>query len=175
MPRTDIATDSANELRDVIGDDSTATFEDDPAFVESNPPDNASTESVAVQRDTDDVEDSEEEIEEADEEEDEDLEDEEDLENDEDVEDEDDEEEDEDDEDEEDEDEEDDADEVADSNTLWVDGQLGHEEVDQDDGDVTQGVDEDELDANDMDTDTVTEGWPAAALRGSTPSTQLSI
>ena len=170
MPRTDIATDNANELRDVIGDDSTATFEDDPAFVESNPPDNASTESVAVQRDTDDVEDSEEEIEEADEEEDEDLEDEEDLEDDEDVEDEDDEEEDEDDE-----DEEDDADEVADSNTLWVDGQLGHEEEDQDDGDVTQGVDEDELDADDIDTDKVTEGWPAAALRGSTPSTQLSI
>lgn len=60
-----IATDSAEELRALIGDDATATFESDPKFIESNPTANASTESVVVQRDTDDTEDSEEEIEDA--------------------------------------------------------------------------------------------------------------
>jgi len=60
-----IATDSAEELRALIGDDATATFESDPKFVESNPTANASTESVEVQRDTDDTADSEEEIEDA--------------------------------------------------------------------------------------------------------------
>jgi hypothetical protein len=60
-----IATDSAEELRALIGDDATATFESDPKFIESNPTANASTESVIVQRDTDDTADSEEEIEDA--------------------------------------------------------------------------------------------------------------
>jgi len=58
-----IATDSAEELRALIGDDSTATFESDPNFIASNPTANASTESVIVQRDTDDVADSDEEVE----------------------------------------------------------------------------------------------------------------
>ncbi len=57
-----IATDSAEELRALIGDDATATFESDPKFTESSPTANASTESVVVQRDTDDTADSEEEI-----------------------------------------------------------------------------------------------------------------
>jgi len=157
MLKTDSATDSTNELRDVIGHDATATFEDDPNFMESSPTINASTESVAVQRDTDDVEDSEEE-------DDEDFEDE----------DEDDDEDDEDDEDD-DADEEDDADEVAASPMLRLDGQPGYEEEDQDDDDVAQGVDEDALDADDMDTDKVTEGWPAAVLSGSTSPARLSI
>jgi len=55
-----IATDSAEELRSLIGDDATATFESDPKFVESNPTESASSENIAL-RDTDDTEDSEEE------------------------------------------------------------------------------------------------------------------
>jgi len=57
MTRThsSIATDSETELRDLIGDDATATFEDDPKFIESNPGAEASSENVAVQRDTDDA------------------------------------------------------------------------------------------------------------------------
>ena len=74
-----IATDSAEELRALIGDDATATIESEPNFVASNPTANASTESVIVQRDTDDVADSDEEVEEEeledDEDEDEDVED----------------------------------------------------------------------------------------------------
>jgi hypothetical protein len=58
-----IATDSAEELRALISDDSTATFESDPNFIASNPTANASTESVIIQRDTDDVADSDEEVE----------------------------------------------------------------------------------------------------------------
>lgn len=157
MPKIDIGTDSADELRDVVGDDAMATFEDDANFVESNPVVHASAGSVAVQRDTDDVEDSEEEEEE----------DEEELEDDEDF-------EDEEEEDEDDEEEEDDADEVAASPMLQVDG-LRDEEEDQDDGDVAQGVDEDALEADDMDTDTVTEAWPVAALQASTLAARLSI
>jgi len=61
-----IATDSEEDLRRVIGEDSTATFESDPNFIASDPTANASTESVVVQRDTDDTEDSEEELEESD-------------------------------------------------------------------------------------------------------------
>jgi hypothetical protein len=61
-----IATDSEEDLRQVIGEDSTATFESDPNFIASDPAANASTESVVVQRDTDDTEDSEEELEESD-------------------------------------------------------------------------------------------------------------
>ncbi len=59
-----IATDSAAELHDLIGDDTTATFESDPNFVDSNPTADASSEHVEL-RDTDDMEDSDEEEEEA--------------------------------------------------------------------------------------------------------------
>jgi len=55
-----IATDSAAELHELIGDDATATFESDPNFVDSNPTADASSEHVTL-RDTDDTEDSEEE------------------------------------------------------------------------------------------------------------------
>ena len=56
------ATDSARELRSIVGDDATAEFEDDPKFVDSNPTASASSENLAVQRDTDDTEDSDEEV-----------------------------------------------------------------------------------------------------------------
>lgn len=61
------ATDSARELRNTVGDDATAEFENDPKFVDGNPTASASSENLAVQRDTDDTEDSEEEIEDDDE------------------------------------------------------------------------------------------------------------
>ncbi len=44
------ATDSAAELRPLIGDDSTATFENDPTFVDSNPTGSASSENLEEQR-----------------------------------------------------------------------------------------------------------------------------
>jgi hypothetical protein len=62
--KTPIATDSAAELRDLIGDDASATFESDPNFVDSNPTADASSDHLEL-RDTDDMEDSEEEEEEA--------------------------------------------------------------------------------------------------------------
>jgi len=65
-----IATDSETELRELIGDDATATFEDDPKFIESNPGAEASSENVEVQRDTDDTEEDDEEDDEDDEDED---------------------------------------------------------------------------------------------------------
>jgi hypothetical protein len=75
---TPIATDSAAEMNDIIGDDATATFESDPKFIDSDPTGTASSENVAVQRDTDDTADSEEEEDElADEEDDDELDDEE--------------------------------------------------------------------------------------------------
>jgi hypothetical protein len=55
-----IATDSAAELHDLIGDDATATFESDPKFIDSNPTADASSEHIEL-RDTDDTADSEEE------------------------------------------------------------------------------------------------------------------
>ena len=61
------ATDSTRELRNTVGDDATAEFENDPKFVDSNGTAFASSENLAVQRDTDDTEDSEEEIEDDDE------------------------------------------------------------------------------------------------------------
>jgi ribonuclease E len=61
---TPIATDSAAELNEIIGDDATATFENDPKFIDSDPTGMASSENIAVQRDEDDTEDSEEEEEE---------------------------------------------------------------------------------------------------------------
>jgi hypothetical protein len=70
MPRIDAVTDSADSLRELVGEDATATFEDDPTFVESNPTEGASSENVEVQRDTDDLADSDEEIEEVDDDED---------------------------------------------------------------------------------------------------------
>jgi hypothetical protein len=93
-----LATDSGAELRELIGDDASATFESDPNFVNSNPTADASSEHIEL-RDTDDMEDSDEEEDEAG------LEDEDD---DEEVEDEDEDEEDEDDDDEFEDDEEDD-------------------------------------------------------------------
>jgi hypothetical protein len=113
------ATDSARDLHNLVHDDVTADFENDPKFVDSNPTANASSENLAEMRDTDDEEESDDELEDEDEDDD-DLEDEDDDEGDvEDVDDEDDEEEDglEDDEDLEDDDEdedlEDDEDEVG--------------------------------------------------------------
>ncbi len=99
-----IATDSAAELHELIGDDATATFESDPKFIDSNPTADASSEHIEL-RDTDDTEDSEEEEDEEGSEDDEDEED-----DDEDDEDEDDEDEDDDDVDFEDEEEDDDPD-----------------------------------------------------------------
>jgi hypothetical protein len=69
--KTPIATDSAAELRGLVGDDATAEFESDPKFIDSNPTDHASSEHVTL-RDSDDTEDSEEEIDEEEDEEDED-------------------------------------------------------------------------------------------------------
>jgi hypothetical protein len=46
------ATDSANELRPILGDDATATFENDPNFIDSNPTESASSENVEEQRST---------------------------------------------------------------------------------------------------------------------------
>jgi hypothetical protein len=63
-----IATDSAAELNSLVGDDATATFENDPKFIDSNPGGAGSSENVEEQRAEDDVEDSDEEIDDADDE-----------------------------------------------------------------------------------------------------------
>jgi hypothetical protein len=68
--KTPIASDSAAELRDLIGDDASATFESDPNFIDSNASNGASSEHLTL-RDTDDTEDSDEEDEEEEEEQDE--------------------------------------------------------------------------------------------------------
>ena len=60
------ATDSARDLRNLVGDDATADFETDPKFVDSNPTAEASSENLAALRDTDDEEDSEDELEDED-------------------------------------------------------------------------------------------------------------
>jgi hypothetical protein len=140
MPTTPIATDSAAEMHEIVGDDSTATFEADPKFVDSDPTGTASSDNVEVQRDTDDVEDSEEE--------------------------EDDEYEDDEEEDDELADEEDDEDELVAADVLGASGLTSmrvHAATEQDDdsGDVDPGVDEDEIDSDDLDTDRVAD----AALR----------
>jgi hypothetical protein len=57
------ATDSARNLRNLVGDDVTADFETDPKFVDSNPSANASSENLAALRDTDDEEESDDELE----------------------------------------------------------------------------------------------------------------
>ncbi len=57
-----IATDSEVALHEVTGDDATATFEDDPRFIGSNPGAEGSSANVEEQRETDDTEDSDEEI-----------------------------------------------------------------------------------------------------------------
>ena len=59
--KTPVASDSATELHELIGDDATATFESNPGFFDSDSTDRAGSENVEVQRDTDDTEDSEEE------------------------------------------------------------------------------------------------------------------
>ena len=113
------ATDSARDLRNLVHDDVTADFEDDPKFADSNPTANASSENLAVMRDTDDEEESDDELEDEDEEEfedDEDDEDEEDVDDtdeDDEVDDEEDEDEFDDEDEDEDEDDEDDEDEVS--------------------------------------------------------------
>jgi hypothetical protein len=56
------ATDSARDLHDLVGDDATAEFENDPKFVDANPTASASSESLAAMRDTDDEEESEDEL-----------------------------------------------------------------------------------------------------------------
>ena len=113
------ATDSARDLRNLVGDDATADFQTDPKFVDGNPTTDASSENFAAMRDTDDEEESDDEIEdeEDDEEYDEDEEDEDDEDEDEEAEYDDEEEEDEEDdeEDEDDDDDEDDEDEVGSS------------------------------------------------------------
>lgn len=105
------ATDSARDLHDLVGDDATAEFENDPKFEDSDPTASASSESLAAMRDTDDEEDSDGELEDDEDEDDEEDDDEEDgeLEDDDDFDD--DEEEDIEDEDEEQEDEEEEEDE----------------------------------------------------------------
>jgi hypothetical protein len=60
------ATDSARDLRNLVGDGVTADFESDPKFVDSNPTADASSENLAVLRDTDDEEDSDDELEDED-------------------------------------------------------------------------------------------------------------
>jgi hypothetical protein len=65
--KTPIASDSSAELRDLIGDDASATFESDPNFIDSNASNGASSEHLTL-RDTDDTEDSDEEDEEEEEE-----------------------------------------------------------------------------------------------------------
>lgn len=169
MPSTNPipATDSANELRPILGDDATATFEDDPNFVNSNPGENGSSENEQEQkdpvslraRDTDDEEDEDDDFDEDeddededDEDDDEDYEDDEDLEDDE--EDQDDDEDDLDDEDEEDddEDEDDDADELE-ASAYRMDGLLGYEDeaddarkgIDRKQGDAERAEAEEEL------------------------------
>lgn len=64
------ATDSARDLSDLVHDDATADFENDPKFVDSNPTETASSENLAVMRDTDDEEESDDELEDEDEDED---------------------------------------------------------------------------------------------------------
>jgi hypothetical protein len=61
------ATDSSTDLRALVGDDATADFESDPKFTDSDPTASASSENLAVQRDTDDTEESDEEAEDDDE------------------------------------------------------------------------------------------------------------
>ena len=50
------ATDSAAALHELIGEDSTATFENDPKFVESDPTAQASSENLQPRTDSQDVE-----------------------------------------------------------------------------------------------------------------------
>lgn len=69
------ATDSARDLHDLVGDDATAEFENDPKFGNSDPTASASSESLASMRDTDDDEESDDELEDEDDEDEEDDED----------------------------------------------------------------------------------------------------
>ena len=67
--KTPLAMDSAAVLHELIGEDATAMFENDPKFIDSDPTSGSSSENVVLQRDTDDTEDSEEEEEEEEDEE----------------------------------------------------------------------------------------------------------
>jgi len=51
------ATDSAETLRDPVGEDPSATFEDDPTFVDSNTAGNGSSENLSAAADGDDEDD----------------------------------------------------------------------------------------------------------------------
>jgi hypothetical protein len=141
MARThsSIALDSAEALRNVVGPDATAGFESDPNFVGTDPASTASSENVAVQRDSDDTADSDEEEAEA-----------------EDLDEEDEDDELVDDEDEDDEDEDEDEDEDAEAEPLQAKTSDEGEE-DDDAGDVESGLDEDALDDDELDTDRVTD------------------
>jgi len=138
MARThsSIALDSEEALRKAVGPDATAAFESDPKFIPSDPTATASSENIAVQRDTDDTADSEEEETEA-----EDLDDE----------DEEDEDDDEEEEDEEDEAEEEDVDDEE-AGLLQARSFDDLGEADDDSGDVDPGLDEDALEDDDLDT-----------------------
>ncbi len=88
------ATDSAAALHELIGDDATATFENDPKFVDSNPTEDGSSENLQTRGDRRDVQErppldlrTTEDDDDEDEDEDEDLDDEDDLDEDEDDED----------------------------------------------------------------------------------------
>lgn len=59
--KTPFVLDSTAELRDVIGNNATATIENDPKFIDSDSTDFAVSENIVAARDTDDTEDSEEE------------------------------------------------------------------------------------------------------------------
>lgn len=115
------ATDSARDLRNLVHDDATAEFEDDPKFADSNPSANASSENLAL-RDTDDEEESDDELEDEDEEEYED--------------------------DEEDEEDVDDADEEDEVDDEEDEDDLDDEDDDDDDDDEDYEDDEDEVSAS---------------------------
>jgi hypothetical protein len=166
--KSSIAPDSAAELHALIGDDATATFENDPNFIDSDATGTASSENVEVQRDTDDTEDSEEEDDEL---EDEELE-EEDEEDDEDLEDEDEDDDlDEEDEDEEDE-EEDDEEEVGASAAERV-GRRGSVEDVADDAELEE--DDDSGDEGEMEDEYVIESGGEGESGDDLPETDRAI
>lgn len=146
VTKSAVATDSGAELEELVGGDATETFESDPKFIDSEAG-VGSSENVAVQRDTDDVEDSDEEEDEEDDLDD--VEDDDELEDDDEFADEDD--------DEEVEDEEEEG--IAAAGLTSVRGNMGSGtavadvEEDEEDGDVEQGLDDDDILADDLYTD----------------------
>lgn len=55
MNRNLPASDSAATLHELIGEDSTATFENDPKFIDSTPAADASSENLQMRRDREDI------------------------------------------------------------------------------------------------------------------------